>query len=283
VDGLGAMNYEKLVEEVVAEYRAAPIDILGIGDAQGEATYLDNLRDSYVRTIRDVDGLFDGGRGGRRILEIGSFLGAASIALKRMGFEVSAVDIPEFHKSPALRALYERNGIPYAGLNLRKSRLPQESGSMDAVVICEVIEHFNFNPLPVLLEINRVLKPGGYVYIGMPNQASLQKRIALLHGQSIHNPIDDFFKQLDPKDNMIVGLHWREYTMGETLEMLRRTGFEAAKQYYFQPREQPKPGLWQALQRRLVAWRPAFRAFQVVVGRKLSTPSYDFWRTEANS
>jgi SAM-dependent methyltransferase len=276
------MNYEKLVGEVIAEYESAPIDMLGIGDEQGEFAYLRNLRDSYVRTIRDIDGLFDGDRK-RKVLEIGSFLGAASVSMKRMGFDVSAVDIPEFHKSAKLRALYERNGIPYAGLNLRTSKLPHESGSMDAVVICEVIEHFNFNPLPVLLEINRVLKPGGYVYVGMPNQASLQKRISLLLGGSIHNSVDDFFKQLDPRDNMIVGLHWREYTMAETLEMLRRTGFEAAKTYYFQPAEARRPGVFQALQRMLVAWRPAFRAFQVVIGRKVSTPAYDFWLTEANT
>jgi SAM-dependent methyltransferase len=276
-------DYGKLVEEVIGEYRASPIDMLGIGDAHGEFAYLNNSKDSYVRTIRDVDGLFGQDRSRASILEIGSFLGAVSVALKRMGFNVSAVDIPEFHKSPALRALYERNGIPYAGLNLRTSRLPQESGSVDAVVMCEVLEHFNFNPLPVLQEINRVLKVGGFVYIGMPNQASLHKRINLLLGRSVHNSIDDFFKQLDRKDNMIVGLHWREYTMGETVEMIEKMGFEAVKRYYFQPAAEHRPGFLQALQRQIAKYRPAFRSFQVVIGRKASTPQHDFWLTEANT
>jgi SAM-dependent methyltransferase len=277
------MNYEKLVEDVIGEYKVSPIDMLGIGDAEGECTYLNNLRDSYVRTIRDVDNLFERDRSRISILEVGSFLGVVSVSLKRLGFNVSALDIPEFHKSPALRALYERNGIPYAGLNLRRSKLPQDSDSLDAVVICEVIEHFNFNPLPVLQEINRVLKVGGYVYIGMPNQASLQKRINFLLGRSIHNSVDDFFKQLDRKDNMIVGLHWREYTMGETVELIRKMGFEAVKKYYFQPAAERKPGLLQALWRKMAEYHPSFRTFQVVVGRKVSTPSHDFWLTEANS
>jgi SAM-dependent methyltransferase len=276
-------DYGKLVEDVIGEYRASPIDMLGIGDADGEFAYLNNSKDSYVRTIRDVDGLFGQDRSRASILEIGSFLGAVSVAFKRMGYNVNAVDIPEFHKSPALRALYERNGIPYAGLNLRKSRLPQESGSVDAVVMCEVLEHFNFNPLPVLQEINRVLKVGGFVYIGMPNQASLHKRINLLLGRSVHNSIDDFFKQLDRKDNMIVGLHWREYTMGETVEMIEKMGFEAVKRYYFQPASEHRPGFLQALQRQIAKYRPAFRSFQVVIGRKVSTPQHDFWLTEANT
>ena len=72
-------------------------------------------------------------------------------------------------------------------------KLPYRSNSMDAVVMCEVLEHLNFNPLPVLLEINRVLKDNGIIYIGMPNQASLGNCLLLLFGKSIHNSISDFF------------------------------------------------------------------------------------------
>jgi SAM-dependent methyltransferase len=123
-------------------------------------------------------------------------LGAVSISLKRLGFNICALDIPEFYQSSTLRALYERNGIPFNGLNLRKSELPYGSDSFDAVIICEVLEHLNFNPLPALQEINRVLKNDGYIYIGMPNQTCLGNREKLLRGMSIHNSIEDFFKQL---------------------------------------------------------------------------------------
>jgi SAM-dependent methyltransferase len=137
--------------------------------------------------------------------------------------------------SSKLKSLYEKNGIPFIGLNLRNSKLPQESNSLDAVVICEVMEHLNFNPLVVLKEINRVLKDDRYIYIGMPNQASLGSRINLLLGRSIHHSIDDFFKQLDKKHNMIVGLHWREYTLVETVELIQKMGFDTVAKYYAQP------------------------------------------------
>ena len=71
--------------------------------------------------------------------------------------------------------------------------------------------------------------------------------------------------------------------MGETVELIRKMGFDAVKKYYFQPAAERKPGLLQALWRKMAEYHPSFRTFQVVVGRKVSTPSHDFWLTEANS
>lgn len=277
------MNYDKIVTDVIEGYKVSPIDMLGLGDASGEYTYLNNLKDSYVRTVRDVDNMFKGDRSCRNISEIGSFLGVVSISLKKLGFNVCALDIPEFYKSSTLKSLYERNGIPFTGLNLRNSKLPQESNSLDAVVICEVIEHLNFNPLPVLQEINRVLKDDGNIYIGMPNQANLGNRIKLLRGRSIHNPIGDFFKQLDRNDNMIVGLHWREYTLNETIELIHEVGFDIVAKYYFQPAAQHKSNILKEMLKKIAFSYPPFRSYQVVIGKKVSTPIYDFWLTDANS
>lgn len=277
------MNYDKIVTDVIEGYKASPIDMLGTGDASGEYTYLNTLKDSYVRTVRDIDNMFKGDRSCRNILEIGSFLGVVSISLKILGFNVCALDIPEFYKSSTLKSLYERNGIPFTGLNLRNSKLPQESKSLDAVVICEVIEHLNFNPLPVLQEINRVLKDDGNIYIGMPNQASLKNRIKLLLGRSIYNPVEDFFKQLDRNDNMIVGLHWREYTLNETIELIQKMGFDIVGKYYFQSAGQYKSNMLKAILRKIAFAYPPFKEFQVVIGKKVSIPTYDFWLTDSNS
>jgi len=277
------MDYARLVQEAIDEHRAAPVDLLGIGDAAGEYAYLNDARQSYVRTVRDVDGLFPGTREGMRILEIGAFLGPVSVALSRMGFRVCALDIPEFHASERLRSLYARHAIAFIGLNLRQAPLPYETESLDAVILCEVMEHWNFNPLPVLQEINRVLKSGGYVYIGMPNQAALINRLKLLLGGSVHNPVEDFFRQLDRQDNMIVGLHWREYTQKETVALVEKTGFEIVAKYFFAEPARADAGALRNILRAVAFAYPPFRPSQVVIGRKAAACAHDFWRTEANA
>lgn len=151
------------------------------------------------------------------------------------------------------------------------------------VIICEVLEHFNFNPLPALIEINRVLKNDGYIYIGMPNYAKLINRIKLLLGKSIHNSIDDFFRQLDRNDNMIVGVHWREYTLSVTIQLIEKTGFETVKSYYFSEKIHIGTNVLWSLIRKVLYFYPPFRPSQVVIGKKITLPVYDFLFTDANS
>lgn len=277
------MNYDRLVQDVIDEHRVSPIDILGIGDMSGEFIYLESLKSSYIRTVMDVDSLFKSDKSSKHILEIGSYLGVVSIALKRLGYRVSALDIPEFHRSDALKKLYANNGIPFTGMNLKYTQLPYESNSIDVVIACEVFEHLNFNPLPVFSEINRVLGSDGYIYIGMPNQASFVNRLKLIFGKSIHNPIEDYYRQLDRNDNMIVGLHWREYTLSETTILIEKMGFETVYSYHFSDNAPLRSGLAWMLLRRILYLYPPFRSFQVVIGKKKRNVKNDFWITEASS
>ena len=65
--------------------------------------------------------------------------------------------------------------------------------------MCETLEHLNFNPLPVIQEIHRVLKRGGLFYCALPNIASRGNRLKLLEGKSIHNPIAEFLNSCGPR------------------------------------------------------------------------------------
>lgn len=225
------------LDGVISSYQDYPIDLLNIGDGNGEYTYLVNACRSYQRTIADVVGLFPQRQSNSdepvRILEIGAYLGVVSLTLSRLGFSVTACDIPEFMQNKKLQESYKRDGVMTLSANLRDYKIPAPSEEFDLVIMCETLEHLNFNPVPVLLEINRVLRKGGVLYLSLPNLASLVNRVKLLLGQSIHNPISDFFAQLSDKDNMIVGLHWREYTGSELVEFVKEVGFQVDKHYYF--------------------------------------------------
>jgi len=277
-------NYEQIVQDLIDEHTTSNDGVLGVGDTASERRYLQMLRGSYVRTVSDVDRLCSPVRDGGRLLEIGSYLGCASFALKRLGYSMSALDIPEFHSSPTLRAEYDKHSVPFCGVNLRHGRLPYESEAFDMVIMCEVIEHLNFNPLPTLMEINRVLKVGGYLYVGTPNQSRLANRLKAMAGKSLHNPIEDFFAQLENNRNMIVGLHWREYTLDEMLEMLEKMGFEVTRRYYYQDwSHSSSANIFLRLAQKVASMIPSLRTFQVLVARKKCTCDRKFTFTEANS
>jgi len=274
------MDYKNIVLETIEQNKITDIELFCGKDEKGINNYLKGLQGSYIRTVSDVNCFVSKGK---NILELGSFFGVVSITLKKCGYSVYASDIPEFFSSPSFQRIYKNNDIPYTGFNLKKCPLPYESNFFDCVIICEVLEHLNFNPLPVLLEINRVLKTGGFIYIGMPNLASFNRRVDLLFGKSIHNSINDYFLQLDKKANMIVGIHWREYTMLETINMIEKMGFIPEKKYYFGSIETVKNKFKKIIAYVLWSIFPSFKPFQVVVGKKISNPSFDFWFTDANS
>lgn len=224
------IKQKQLLDIIIESYLDEPIDLLNTNNGAGEYTYIINAYKSYMRTLRDISSLLVPGR---NILEIGSYLGVVSLALAKQGYLVTAADIPEYQKNPRLLDKYNRAGVGSIALNLNSYSIAVPDASFDAIIMCETLEHLNFNPLPVLKEINRILKPGGYLYIALPNLASLVNRVKLLLGCSIHNPVSDFVAQLSENDNMLVGIHWREYTRNELLELLLISGFSVQRHYYF--------------------------------------------------
>ena len=272
-------RYSDLVNKVLEGYKRFPIDLLDLGEQDGEYIYLSNLAESYARTVGDIDRCLASSRPGGRILEIGSYLGVVARSLKDLEYEVHACDHPVFHRSEALRAMYERSGIPFKAVDLSLLELPYDTDQFDAVVICEVIEHLNFNPLPIIRQMNRVLKLGGVLYIGMPNHASLRNRWRLLRGNSIHNPISDFMAQLDKRTNMSVGLHWREYTAAETCEMVKRMGFDVTGVSHFLPSQYLETSFLKKLLKKVIYSLPTLRPFQVITAVKRDFPEFLHWRS----
>lgn len=266
-------GWMQLLDEVVAECKADPIDLLDIGDGAGESNYLANARNSYARTIADLSSLLAReSRGGQpvRVLEIGAFLGVVSLTLARAGCEVTVLDIPEFMANPRLQRRFAADGVTTIAANLKDYPLPLAADAFDIVVMCETIEHLNFNPLPVLSEVNRALETGGRFYVALPNLAALSNRTRLLCGYSIHNPISDFRAQLSRERNMIVGIHWREYTRAELIELLALCGFGCARHRYVDATHASVPA-WL-----LYRMMPALRPYQVVVSKKVSAAPVNF-------
>jgi 2-polyprenyl-3-methyl-5-hydroxy-6-metoxy-1,4-benzoquinol methylase len=276
------MNYSNLIDDIILTYKDNPIDLLGIGAGESEYQYLQNLKYSYTRTIKDVVPLL---KKNAKVLEIGSLFGVVSTALAQSGFSVTGTDIPEFHASVRLQALYSKHNIAFDKVNLHDYKLPYKDESFNMVIMCEVLEHLNFNPLPILKEINRVLKKDGFIYVAMPNQASIDNRLKLVTGRSIHDPVQYFFDQLDASKNIIVSRHWKEYTMAEAIEMVDKMGFDIVKNYYFSengPAKARKENIIQSFFRLFFHLIPSLRLSLVVIGKKKEkSPVYNFRFTES--
>lgn len=268
-------DLEQLLDQVIAELKEQPPDLLSIGDRTGESAYLEHARSSYLRTLRDVVRIADSMASPPRefrILEIGAFLGVVSSVLARLGFCVTAHDIPEFMGNERLLGRYHADGVTTISSNLRSYALPVDTAAFNLVIMCETLEHLNFNPLPVLAELNRVLAQDGHLYLSLPNQASLVNRVKLLCGRSIHNPVQDFAEQLSRKSNMIVGIHWREYTGAELHELIFRSGFTLVSHGYYTTHKASIPA------RAVYALFPGLRPNQTAIARKSGevVPAYHF-------
>jgi SAM-dependent methyltransferase len=111
--------------------------------------------------------------------------------------------------------------IPALSFDYETEPLPFGDASADGVLFCEVLEHFVRDPLYCLIEINRILKPGGFIVLTTPNAASWYAvHRALRHEHPSRWP----YYSLDP----IKGrhdIHAREYLVKEVKILLEAAGF----------------------------------------------------------
>jgi glycosyltransferase involved in cell wall biosynthesis/SAM-dependent methyltransferase len=105
-----------------------------------------------------------------------------------------------------------------------KDRFPYDDAYFSTVLCCELLEHLTADPMHMMAEINRILKPGGHVLITTPNLGSLRAISAILQGYHpglfpayIRPPQPGV--EPDPRHN-------REYMTREIAHLLEDSGFE---------------------------------------------------------
>jgi SAM-dependent methyltransferase len=107
---------------------------------------------------------------GRRVLVVGSWLGAEAIAYALCGAEVTAVDLDV--EALALSAeLAARYGTSICTLAADAAAMPLPSAQFDLVSCSQVLEHLPPDRQPaVVAEMWRLCRPGGLLWIDTPNQ-----------------------------------------------------------------------------------------------------------------
>ena len=122
-----------------------------------------------------------------------------------------------------------------------KDVFPYPGEHFATVLCCELIEHLAGDPMHMLSEINRILRPGGHLVLTTPNLASLRSISALLLGYhpalfSVYLPPGEDGSPQDAR-------HHREYTPIEIHLLLEDAGFEVELLDTGPFRAVPKPGL----------------------------------------
>lgn len=230
--------------------------------------YYPRNRKRFIDSLKEVDSLPPG-----KGLEIGSGFGDLAIALAKAGWKMAACDyFLELSKNKI-----QKYNIDYRKVNVEAEALPFADESFDLVCMGEVLEHFNYSPTTVLDEINRVLKPGGFVLLSTPNTANLLSIAMLLTGKNVYPELFHYYIDIKPVINKgmpYFDRHNRLYIKQELQQLLQQCGFDIARFLYRVENVNPGSSLPKRLMSRFSArlvemtnWR-LFGEYMLVLAQK---------------
>jgi len=177
-----------------------------------------------------------------RVLEMGSYLQITPALKTRLGYG----EVRGCYYGPLGRVDHRRvtsiDGEEFdCDLDLfdaEKDRFPYDDEYFSTVLCCELIEHLFADPMHLVSEVNRILKPGGHLVLTTPNIGSLRALAAIL--QDSHPGF--FPAYIRPSDSGFVDArHNREYTPKEIWRLLFDGGFETVRLETGAFRDEPKP------------------------------------------
>jgi len=120
-----------------------------------------------------------------------------------------------------------------------KDSFPYPDGHFATVLCCELLEHLPTDPMFMMAEINRILKPGGHVVMTTPNVASMRALRAILDG---YHPgfFPAYIRPAEPGAE-VEARHAREYTPREMHNLLVDSGFAVERLETGEFLDKPRP------------------------------------------
>jgi glycosyltransferase involved in cell wall biosynthesis len=104
---------------------------------------------------------------------------------------------------------------------------PYTDESFDTVLCCELIEHLFSDPMHMMSEINRIVKPGGHLLLTTPNLGSRRAIAAVLQGY--HPSFFPAYIRPRQEGEDAEARHNREYVPMEIQHLLTDAGFEVVR------------------------------------------------------
>jgi SAM-dependent methyltransferase len=166
-------------------------------------------------------------RASKKVLDVGAGHGMLLSLLCELGHDCYALDIADYTvKYPEV---YRHKPIQFQVCNIEVDPLPFPDDCFDAVVCCQVLEHFSHSHLKAMQEIHRVLKNGGIVEVDVPNAVSFRNRSRMLRGKNITYDYEKHYLYAQPVSYKGMSFyperHNREFTKAELRILLEASSF----------------------------------------------------------
>ncbi|WP_161598394.1 methyltransferase domain-containing protein [Pseudodesulfovibrio senegalensis] len=172
-------------------------DFCSIDLTQYGHVYLDTNRHRYARMVHDV---------------------SLIVSSNAIALDVAGV---QGEQNPLVKSgLFKRVDV-LGDFDCERDEWSARSDSLyDVVVMTEVIEHLSYHPAHALVQCNKSLKMGGFLYLTTQNIAKLKSIYALTEGLTPYN----FGEYALEKEGAI--RHHREYALKELARFIAAHGFQ---------------------------------------------------------
>lgn len=145
----------------------------------------------------------------RKVLDVGCGAGTYATWLKQTGVEVHGVTLSTAERN-RVRGQMQRVVVA----NVETWEPDYSEGTFDAFLFSHVLEHL-VDPGAALRRLSRILRPGGRVYVALPNIAYWKYRLQALRGR-----FD--YEESGPMDRR----HLRFFTFATAQKLVRESGYE---------------------------------------------------------
>jgi glycosyltransferase involved in cell wall biosynthesis/SAM-dependent methyltransferase len=198
--------------------------------------------ETHITRLEKTLAITPHGTSSDRILEMGAYLQITPALKTRLGYG----EVRGCYYGPKGRVNHREvtseNGEHFACdidlFDAEKDCFPYPDGHFATVLCCELIEHLPSDPMHLMSEVNRILKPGGHLVLTTPNIASLRALAGILQG--FHPML--FPAYIRPKESGETDArHAREYTAQEIKTLFENAGFEVTLLETGPFLEEPKP------------------------------------------
>jgi SAM-dependent methyltransferase len=164
----------------------------------------------------------DGSRGPEhKTLDIGYGYGTlAAYCQKVLGGQVYCIDhVPFYYFTDKL---IQRYGFQLAVCNMELDPFPWDV-RFDTILFTEVLEHFNFHPLPTLRKIRGLLSEGGRAYLSTPD-ASAWGRVTKYYGR-----LEEIPQPGTVRPEKFIDDHVYQYSEDELMGLVESAGFTVTR------------------------------------------------------